>query len=143
MSKKTIILIISAILLVLISGIIGGTAMYYFLSKENSNFCQVSGTLENLRETKIKDEKTVKEQQEKAEMTYNEQFPDLLKGTISIISDEKTIIKTEDGKKYQIWPSRPMSFYRDSGIKNNGLVEIRGKILENNQISLGYVVPAK
>ncbi len=117
--------------------IIIGVVMYYSLTIGAGSSYQTPDTLEKI---KIEDEKKKKEQQEEMIKAYNEQFPDLVEGIISIVSNEKTTIETKDKKKYLIWPVRPVSFYKDSGIKDGEMVEIRGKILENGRISLGSVV---
>lgn len=87
----------------------------------------------------IKNDPEVKAQQN----IYNSQFPDVLQGTINIVSDIKTTLTTQDKKVYLISPTRAVSFYGDSGIKNNDFVEIRGKLLPDGQLTLGLITKAK
>jgi hypothetical protein len=80
---------------------------------------------------------------QEANNSYNQQFPDVVGGIINIVSDSETAITAKEGKIYLISPARPVSFYKNSGIGNNTPVEIRGKILDNNRLSIGSIIPAK
>lgn len=142
MSIKNIILIVAVI--IIISTIVG--VGFFYLKASNKILGPGLPPLPPLPPTHteaqialIKNDPEVKAQQN----IYNSQFPDVLRGTINIVSDVKTTLTTQDKKVYLISPARAMSFYGDSGIKNNDFVEIRGKLLPNGQLTLGLITKAK
>ena len=124
-----------AIAITIILAIIIGAAVFYFQNAKSGNKNIQVKTAEQIAK---EDEAAAKE----AANNYNKLFPDVVDGIISIVSKDKTTVTTKDGKRYLIFPARPVSFYKDSGIDNNSSVEIRGKILENDKLSLGSIVPA-
>lgn len=85
--------------------------------------------------------KKIKGIQANLKIKYNEQFPDILKGTMRIISETESFIITEDGKKYLIFPPRPIVYYKDNKVVEGTFVEIRGKIIDESQVSLGSIKP--
>lgn len=136
MSKRNIFIIIIVILIIIGAGVF----LYFQGMRISVSFENKNNQDEINKQIAIEEQKRALEEMRNA---YNQQFPDVLDGTISIISDKKTTLTTADGKEYLISPARSMAFYRDSGIKNNEQVQTRGKILENNQLSLGSVIPLK
>lgn len=128
--KKSSIIIFS--LLILILGIaLGSVAMYYLKS---CPACSSKSAVNKSYPAKTKNKNSTNSQ-----TLYNQKFPDVLDGTITIVSDARATIKTSDGKEYVVSPPRPVSYYNDSGVKTGMAVEARGKILQNNLFSLGYI----
>ena len=131
MKKGIVILIFLASLIVFLAAAI----FYYFLGSQSNAYKDEAAQKES-RDV----DPELKMQKDFAQQNYNVQFPDVVDGIINIVSDKKTTIKTKDNVQYLISPSRPKSFFSDSGIKNGANVEIRGKILTNNTLTLGSVI---
>jgi type II secretory pathway pseudopilin PulG len=129
MKIKNLIFVIILLILILLALL---TAIFYYNSKSRG----VTDSVQ-INQQKIQEQKT--QEMQTAKTVYDTKFPDIIKGTINITSDTKTTIKTAE-KEYLIFPARPKSFYKDSGIANGILVQVQGKIAGDN-IALGSVVP--
>ena len=132
MSKKNVIVLIIIILLVLIV-ILGGFMYIYKVKPVNNDNASLPKTLEELK----------KQQDAVIQATYNKEFPDLITGIINIVSDTQTTIKLDNGTVYAVMPVRPMSYFKDSGIKNKSAVKARGKILSPTTFTIGSIIPGE
>lgn len=126
--KKLLIIFFVILALVILAAVI-----YFLLLQDKISIGPF--TAANSNDAQIK-----QQQADQTKNDYNQKFPDVITGIVNIVSDSETIIKTEKGD-YLIFPARPMSFYSDSGIKNNSQVRVQGRMADGNKISLGNIVP--
>lgn len=134
MNIKIILVIIAVVLVIaLIAGILYYQGLRIKISFEAPKSSE-----------KPEEQLTAERDMEEMEEAYKLQFPDTIEGIINIVSEEETTVMTiKDGRKYLVSPARSLDFYRDSGIKDNDLVRVQCKILEDNKLTLGSVVPVK
>jgi ATP-dependent 26S proteasome regulatory subunit len=139
MTKKILVLVLVVVVIFLTAGmglLILTLNNYRPIQKAAVISEKSSQALENGRQTKA-------DKLKELEVSYNKDFPDVVTGIINIISDQKTTIKNESGVEYLISPPRAKSFFSGSGIKNGNKVEVRGKFMGENIITLASIVNKK
>ncbi len=127
--NKTIAIIFVSLIMFVAGVAVGLLIPYDFNTKE-----QNSATAE--KQAKIEEMKRVQADLKKA---YDDQFPDIFKGEMRIVSNTESYVKNEHGKEYLIDPARPISFYKDSKVESGSKVLFQGKIIDENRISLGNI----
>jgi hypothetical protein len=127
--KNVVIAVLVALVAVIVILVVG--VMYFNKNKLSSVAPVTNKTPEAIQKKQIAE----------AQAAYNKEFPDLITGVINIVSDKKTTIKADNGTVYLVSPAMPMLFFKNSMVKDGGAVKTRGKILENNNFTIGSIIP--
>ena len=132
MTNKSLIIIIILIIVVAL-----GVGVYLYFFHSPASVTNKDGGEEK---TEIPITMTFEEQIEQTKKDY----PEVIRGVINFLDTKnslKTIIKTDNGKEYVLWPAQPKSVYESFGAKNNGRVEIQGRYLDTDKIEWGIMKP--
>lgn len=121
MSKGSSLIII---LVVLVVGIAIGAGIYYFLNQFQP-FNQYGEDNQN-------DSTTIADQKAEHQKFLDENFPDIVSGTLNLSILSPTI-KTDDGKEYMLWPKFSREDYEENGFKDGQRVQFQGQILPKDE----------
>ena len=71
-------------------------------------------------------------------------YPQIITGTIKFLdvkNSYKSTLTAADGTVYILWPAQPESVYKSHGAKNNGKIQVNGKILGNGELEWALMKP--
>ena len=128
--KKTIIIVISTILL-LILALLG---IYFFVSY---NLLKIKNSQVGNEKVNLGEIERPKITIEEAEAKNREKYPSTIIGIIKFLNKGSVVIatiKTSDGKEYTLSPDQPMAIYESFKVKNGDKVTIQGNFLSDNKI---------